>query len=103
MSKRRRPKNEPPLPQRKQTALMSPQGSFGKTPNEEESVLLGSLFAGLVSHAARGLASGLAGSLALAATAVLYALCEITGLDGLDTLHIRVLLFCIFNFQHRLL
>jgi len=41
----------------------------------------------LVCNAARGLASGLAGGLALATTAVVYALSEVTGLDGLNSLH----------------
>ena len=41
----------------------------------------------LVSNAAAGLASRLAGSLALAATAVLGALAQVTGADGLDMLH----------------
>ena len=48
--------------------------------------LLGA-FALLVSDAAAGLASGLAGSLAFAAAAVLGALAQIAGLDGLDVLH----------------
>jgi hypothetical protein len=46
----------------------------------------------LVSNAARGLASGLAGGLALAATTVVYALSEITGLDSLNSLHDNFLL-----------
>ena len=41
----------------------------------------------LIGDAAAGLASGLAGSLALAATAVLSAVAKITGLDSLDMLH----------------
>ena len=41
----------------------------------------------LVSNTAAGLASRLAGSLALAATAVLCAVAQITGLDSLDMLH----------------
>ena len=41
----------------------------------------------LVGDAAAGLASGLAGSLALAAAAVLRALAQIAGLNGLDMLH----------------
>jgi hypothetical protein len=45
-------------------------------------------FALLIGDAAAGLASGLAGSLAFAATAVLGACTEIFGLDGLDTLHV---------------
>ena len=49
--------------------------------------LLVSVLALLVGNAAAGLASGLAGSLALAATAVLSAVAKITGLDSLDMLH----------------
>lgn len=41
----------------------------------------------LVGDAAAGLASGLAGSLALAAAALLGALAQIAGLDGLDMTH----------------
>jgi hypothetical protein len=41
----------------------------------------------LVCDTAAGLASGLAGSLALAATAVLCALAEIARLDSFDMLH----------------
>ena len=48
--------------------------------------LLGAL-ALLVRDTAAGLASGLAGSLALAAAALLCALAQIAGLDGLDVLH----------------
>ena len=48
---------------------------------------LGVLLAGLVGHAAAGLAGGLAGGLALAAAAVDGALAQVTGLQGLDTLH----------------
>ena len=44
-------------------------------------------FAALVDNAARGLASGLAGSLALAATAGLNGLFHILGLNCLDSLH----------------
>jgi hypothetical protein len=44
-------------------------------------------FAALVDNAARGLASGLAGSLALAATAGLNGLLNILGLNGLDSAH----------------
>jgi hypothetical protein len=45
------------------------------------------VLAGLVSDAAAGLASGLAGSLALAAAAVLSALAQVTGFDGLNMFH----------------
>ena len=41
----------------------------------------------LVSNTAAGLASRLAGSLALAASAVLCALAKVLGLDSLDMLH----------------
>jgi len=41
----------------------------------------------LVGDAAAGLASGLAGSLALAAAAVLGAVTQVLGLDSLDMLH----------------
>ena len=41
----------------------------------------------LVGDAAAGLAGGLAGSLALAAAALLSALAQIAGLNGLDVLH----------------
>ena len=50
--------------------------------------LLALVLALLVSDAAAGLASRLAGSLALAATAVLCALAEIARLDSFDMLHI---------------
>ena len=46
-----------------------------------------SAFALLVCDTAAGLACGLAGSLALAAAAVLRALAQIAGLNGLDMLH----------------
>ena len=48
--------------------------------------LLGAL-ALLVSDAAAGLASRLAGSLALAAATLLCALAQVAGLNGLDMLH----------------
>ena len=41
----------------------------------------------LVCNAAAGLAGRLAGGLALAATAVLCAVAQVTGLDGLDMFH----------------
>ena len=41
----------------------------------------------LVCNAAAGLASGLAGSLALTAATVLCAVAQVAGLDGLDMLH----------------
>ena len=49
--------------------------------------LLVAVLALLVSHAAGGLASGLAGSLALAAAAVQQALSHVAGLESLDVLH----------------
>jgi cytochrome c oxidase assembly protein Cox11 len=45
------------------------------------------VFALLVSNTAGSLASRLAGGLAFAAAAVLYALCEVTGFKGTDSLH----------------
>ena len=51
----------------------------------------------LVGNAAAGLASGLAGSLALAATAVLSALAKITSLDSLDMLHDSNLRWICYN------
>ena len=50
----------------------------------------------LVGNAAAGLASRLAGSLALAATAVLGALAQVLGLQSLDVLHKDTLLFAGF-------
>ena len=49
--------------------------------------LLLCLFALLICDAAAGLASGLARGLALTAAAVLCAVAEITGFDGLDMFH----------------
>ena len=46
-------------------------------------------FALLVRNAAAGLASRLAGSLALAAAAVLSAFAQVTGFDGKNTFHNR--------------
>ena len=48
-------------------------------------------FALLVCNTAAGLASGLAGSLALAATAILCALAKILGFNSLDVLHYGIL------------
>ena len=45
------------------------------------------LLASLVCDAAAGLASGLAGSLALTAATVLSAVAQVAGLDGLDMFH----------------
>ena len=50
-------------------------------------LLLIGVLALLVGDAAAGLASGLAGSLALAAAAVLGALAQVTGLKSLDSFH----------------
>jgi hypothetical protein len=55
-----------------------------------QSVLL--IFALLVSHAARGLASRLAGGLALATAAVLYGICNILGFDSRNSFHEKHLL-----------
>ena len=51
--------------------------------------LLRFLLASLVSNTARGLASGLAGSLALAASAVLNGSLEVTGIDSTNSLHCK--------------
>jgi len=45
------------------------------------------IFALLICNAARGLASRLAGGLALAASAVLYGLSNILGFDSLNSIH----------------
>ena len=45
----------------------------------------------LICNAARGLASRLARGLALAASAVLNGLCNILGLDSLNSLHYKIL------------
>ena len=45
------------------------------------------LLAGLIGNTAAGLAGRLAGSLALAAAAVLGALAKVTSLDSIDVLH----------------
>ncbi len=50
-------------------------------------LLLVLVLALLVSNAARGLASRLAGGLALAAAAVLYGLCNILGFNSIDSFH----------------
>ncbi len=51
--------------------------------------LLALLFASLVSNTARGLASRLAGGLALAASAVLNGSAEVTGIDSTNSLHCK--------------
>ena len=56
-------------------------------PPEGGNLLLALALALLVSNAAAGFASRLAGSLALAASAVLCALAKILSLDSLDMLH----------------
>ena len=53
----------------------------------QERLLAFRVLALLVSNAAAGLASRLAGSLAFAATAVLSAIAKIAGLNGLDVFH----------------
>ena len=50
-------------------------------------LLLLCIFALLVGDTAAGLACGLAGSLALAASAILGALTQVASLDGLDMFH----------------
>ena len=57
------------------------------------------VFALLVSNAAAGLASRLAGGLALAATAVLCAVTQIASFDGLDMFHNFHLPYA--NFQNK--
>jgi len=52
-----------------------------------DSVVLRFVFALLVSDSAAGLASGLAGRLAFAATAVLCAFAKIASFDSFDMLH----------------
>ena len=52
--------------------------------------LLGLLLASLVSNTARGLASRLAGGLALAASAVLNGSLEVTGIDSTNSLHCKI-------------
>jgi len=49
------------------------------------------VFAGLVSNTTAGLASGLARSLALAATALGCALAKVTGFQSLNSFHNRTL------------
>ena len=51
----------------------------------------------LICNTAAGLASGLAGSLALAAAAILSALAQVTGFDRLDVfheIHLIILVLC---------
>jgi hypothetical protein len=55
-----------------------------------QELLLG-VFALLVSDAAAGLASGLAGSLAFAASTVLCAVAEVASLESLDMFHYSIL------------
>ena len=50
-------------------------------------LLLVLVLALLICNAARGLASRLAGGLALAAAAVLYGLCDILGFNSIDSFH----------------
>ena len=60
-----------------------------------DSVVLRFVFALLVSDSAAGLASGLAGCLAFAATAVLCAFAEIASFDSFDMLHDFTSMNCI--------
>ncbi len=53
--------------------------------------LLVLILALLICNAARGLASRLAGGLALAAATVLSGLCNILGLNSVDSLHFIIL------------
>ena len=84
---------------------------LGKDPTDQVGVFRGIFFknkllilvlALLVGDAAAGLAGRLAGSLALAAAAVLGALAQIAGLDGLNMLHGSFLLviFSILSVYH---
>jgi len=52
------------------------------------------VFASLICNTAAGLASGLAGSLAFAATAVLCAFAKVTSFDCLDMFHFNILRKC---------
>ena len=62
---------------------MPPQGGiFGRT-----KLVLLCVLALLICNTAAGLASRLAGGLALAASAVLYGLCNIFGFNSIDSLH----------------
>ena len=61
-------------------------------PTIVQKLLVVLIFALLVCNTARGLASGLAGSLALAATAGLNSFLNILGFDGLDSAHGNTLL-----------
>ena len=60
---------------------------FCAIPTIKTELLAFLVFALLVSNSATGLASGLAGSLAFAATAILRALTQIAGFDGLNVFH----------------
>ena len=66
-----------------------PQKKFPPPPQAIKNGLL--VFALLVCDAAAGLASRLAGSLALAASAVLCAVAQVTSLNGFNMLHCDVL------------
>ena len=74
--------------------LLSPihQNNEKAFPLGKATFLRKSLFTGLVANRAGSLASGLAGSLALAATARLQALLQIRLVDRLDMLHADTLL-----------
>jgi hypothetical protein len=63
-----------------------------KTESVLRSIHSGAFAANLITHGARGLARGLAGSLAFAAAAGGRALLECGGRDGFDMFHLYVLL-----------
>ena len=60
---------------------------FCAIPTIKTELLAFLVFALLVSNSATGLASGLAGSLAFAASAILCAFAKVTGFDCFDTFH----------------
>ena len=68
---------------------MPPHGGIFNAPKRRK-LLAFLVLALLISYAAAGLASRLAGSLALAAAAVLSAVAQILGLQSLDVLHKEV-------------
>ncbi len=61
------------------------------TPFENQIQLLALILTLLICNAARGLASRLAGGLALAATAVLYGFCNILSFDSVNSFHFMIL------------
>ncbi len=58
------------------------------------------VFALLVSDAAAGLACGLAGGLAFAASAVLCAFAEVTGFDSFDMFHFGCLRYLLISINY---